>query len=315
MKQRLGTESMRPFDACCLCLKPSVTPVLTKHGYIYCRECILENILVQKKRIKRAKKEYESLLKLQQEEEQLLEYQKQQEQKKQFQQLEDGIGSDSGSNTTNSKTSKVAGGFWAFANSDPSKANNNNNKNQLLNDNNHSNLKSKKPDDQVYDPMCQKPIKMKQLITLHFKEVTKSESNATNQGASNNEHSSHQDTVEYNNRFMCGCCFKTLTNATKGAHCITECGHVICGTCYQSFVQPAINKKQKNKKMIGTQADDKKNQSDSSSNEDQSAIPQCLECAKRILHSPIAIQIAGTVFTQEGKSNEASKYTPSLGYA
>ncbi|RHZ88128.1 hypothetical protein Glove_26g111 [Diversispora epigaea] len=52
-KQRLGRESMREYDACYLCLQRARDPVCCSNGHLYCRECILENILAQKKEIKR----------------------------------------------------------------------------------------------------------------------------------------------------------------------------------------------------------------------------------------------------------------------
>ncbi|CAG8560113.1 10746_t:CDS:2 [Ambispora leptoticha] len=52
-KQRLGRDSMREFDACYLCLQRARDPVCCSHGHLYCKECIYENILAQKKEIKR----------------------------------------------------------------------------------------------------------------------------------------------------------------------------------------------------------------------------------------------------------------------
>ncbi|CAG8439597.1 10893_t:CDS:2 [Ambispora gerdemannii] len=52
-KQRLGRDSMRECDACYLCLQRARDPVCCSHGHLYCKECIYENILAQKKEIKR----------------------------------------------------------------------------------------------------------------------------------------------------------------------------------------------------------------------------------------------------------------------
>ncbi|CAJ0752515.1 2966_t:CDS:10, partial [Entrophospora sp. SA101] len=55
-KQRLGRDSMREVDACYLCLQRARDPVCCSHGHLYCKECILENILAQKKEILRQQK-------------------------------------------------------------------------------------------------------------------------------------------------------------------------------------------------------------------------------------------------------------------
>lgn len=52
-KERLGKDSIKPFDACCLCLKPFIDPMCCQKGHIFCKECILECLLAQKKDIQR----------------------------------------------------------------------------------------------------------------------------------------------------------------------------------------------------------------------------------------------------------------------
>src|SRR5437764_8867280 len=47
---------MREVDACYLCLQRARDPVCCSHGHLYCKECILENILAQKKEIQRQQK-------------------------------------------------------------------------------------------------------------------------------------------------------------------------------------------------------------------------------------------------------------------
>ncbi|RVW13834.1 E3 ubiquitin-protein ligase CSU1 [Vitis vinifera] len=50
-KERLGRDSIKPFDACCLCLKPFIDPLCCQKGHVFCKECILECLLAQKKDI------------------------------------------------------------------------------------------------------------------------------------------------------------------------------------------------------------------------------------------------------------------------
>lgn len=54
-RERLGKDSIKPFDACSLCLKPFIDPMCCHKGHVFCRECILECFLAQKKDIQRYK--------------------------------------------------------------------------------------------------------------------------------------------------------------------------------------------------------------------------------------------------------------------
>ncbi|KAL5007289.1 hypothetical protein ScPMuIL_016095 [Solemya velum] len=56
---RLGKDSQREFDCCCLTLQPCRDPVVTPDGYLYDKEALLEYIIHQKKAIARKMKEYE----------------------------------------------------------------------------------------------------------------------------------------------------------------------------------------------------------------------------------------------------------------
>ncbi|KAL8748436.1 MAG: hypothetical protein Q9199_008196, partial [Rusavskia elegans] len=57
---RLNRDSFLPFASCILCLQPSREPVAcASHGDIFCRECIVSNLLAQRKEIKRLEKEDE----------------------------------------------------------------------------------------------------------------------------------------------------------------------------------------------------------------------------------------------------------------
>ncbi|CAL8100881.1 unnamed protein product [Orchesella dallaii] len=58
-QQRLGKDSVRNFDCCCLTLQPCRNPVITLDGYLYDKEAILEYIITKKNEYSRALKEYE----------------------------------------------------------------------------------------------------------------------------------------------------------------------------------------------------------------------------------------------------------------
>lgn len=52
-KERLGKDSIKPFDSCCLCIQTAIEPLSCKKGHIFCKECIYSCLLAQKKDIKR----------------------------------------------------------------------------------------------------------------------------------------------------------------------------------------------------------------------------------------------------------------------
>ncbi|CAM6100955.1 unnamed protein product [Calypogeia fissa] len=59
-KERLGRDSIKPFDVCCICLKPFIDPQCCRKGHLFCKECIYECLLAQKKDIKKKMLVYES---------------------------------------------------------------------------------------------------------------------------------------------------------------------------------------------------------------------------------------------------------------
>jgi nitric oxide synthase-interacting protein len=79
-EQRLGRDSMRDYDACYLCLSRARDPVCCDQGHLGCRECVLENLLSQKKDMARWEKQFaKQQERLQQEQQQLEQQQKQQQ--------------------------------------------------------------------------------------------------------------------------------------------------------------------------------------------------------------------------------------------
>ena len=57
---RLNGESFKLFEQCNLCLGKVKNPVICLKGHIFCKECIIENLLYQKKNNNKLMKEYES---------------------------------------------------------------------------------------------------------------------------------------------------------------------------------------------------------------------------------------------------------------
>lgn len=50
-KTRIGQDSQRIFEQCYLCLQRVIEPMICEMGHIFCKNCILENLLTQKKEI------------------------------------------------------------------------------------------------------------------------------------------------------------------------------------------------------------------------------------------------------------------------
>lgn len=51
-KVRLGKDSIKDFDACCICLHQTVDPLLCSKGHLFCKGCIYESLLAQKQHVK-----------------------------------------------------------------------------------------------------------------------------------------------------------------------------------------------------------------------------------------------------------------------
>ncbi|PKI82759.1 hypothetical protein MVES_003263 [Malassezia vespertilionis] len=60
-KLRLSTENMRAFQACYLCLQDAQRPVCCSEGHMYCKECILSDILGQKSQLSMLAKQRDEL--------------------------------------------------------------------------------------------------------------------------------------------------------------------------------------------------------------------------------------------------------------
>ncbi|GJP41561.1 hypothetical protein CLOM_g1222 [Closterium sp. NIES-68] len=68
-KERLGKDSIKPFDSCSLCIQEAVDPLSCRSGHIFCKECIYSCLLAQKKDIKRKRAAWEAQQRQEQEEE------------------------------------------------------------------------------------------------------------------------------------------------------------------------------------------------------------------------------------------------------
>ncbi|XP_012218214.1 nitric oxide synthase-interacting protein homolog [Linepithema humile] len=159
--QRVGKDSVKDFDCCCLTLQPCRNSVVTKDGYLFDKEAILEYVLTKKKEYTRKLKEYEKQKR--KEEEQSQEQTATEELKK----LQDFLNSEktivskgpsaidraSVSNMKNGKD-KVLPSFWIPFKTPETKE-----------------LVLKKPDKTIYCPISSNPLKVKDLIPIKFTQV------------------------------------------------------------------------------------------------------------------------------------------------
>jgi len=59
----LGSSSHRLFDSCSLCLSKAVAPVICSKGHLFCKECVVKDLLGQRDGLLRKKQEIEALRK------------------------------------------------------------------------------------------------------------------------------------------------------------------------------------------------------------------------------------------------------------
>ncbi|KAG5344855.1 NOSIP protein, partial [Acromyrmex heyeri] len=156
--QRVGKDSVKDFDCCCLTLQPCRNPVITKDGYLFDKEAILEYILTKKKEYTRKLKEYE---KQKQKEEEHSQEQTANEELKKLQNFLKGektivsssLSTSDGNSVSNMKNGKdkMLPSFWIPSKTPGVKE-----------------ISLQKPDKTIYCPISGKQLKVKDLIPIKF---------------------------------------------------------------------------------------------------------------------------------------------------
>lgn len=159
--QRVGKDSVKDFDCCCLTLQPCRNPVITKHGYLFDKESILEYILTKKREYSRKLKEYE---KQKQKKEEQSQEQTVNEELKKLQNflkgektiVSNGSNATDGASVSNMKNGKdkVLPSFWIPSKTPEAKE-----------------ISLQKPDKTIYCPVSGNPLKVKDLIPVKFTQV------------------------------------------------------------------------------------------------------------------------------------------------
>ncbi|KJP87175.1 hypothetical protein AK88_03222 [Plasmodium fragile] len=117
LKERLGKDSMRRFEQCWICLRTAETPVSTPYGHIFCKMCIFNHFLTQKKAYARRKKEYDQYIKdLKRRKDEEASYQIEREKKKFMQDLEKIDNSEHVQKEEKKNLLDISNNFWLASN-------------------------------------------------------------------------------------------------------------------------------------------------------------------------------------------------------
>lgn len=218
-RERLGKDSIKPFDSCSLCLKPVIDPMSCQKGHIFCKECILECLLAQKKDIQRKTAAHAMQQKQDKEdEEEKLELQKARELDAFDQQNHGALPQYSDKNYNRDKNGfhgansvkatlyeeealRTMKAFWlpSATPEAPSKV--------------------EAPSTCTTCPEGSEKLKMKTLFPIRFTEDTTEQKKATSLDKS----------------YICPSCKVTITN-TIALVALSSCGHVFCKKCADKFM-------------------------------------------------------------------------------
>lgn len=218
-KERLGKDSIKPFDFCCICLQPVIDPLCCLKGHLFCKECIFECLLAQKKDIKRKV----ALFNLQQKQDQEEELEKRTlERERQL----DAFDRQNSSAVPHQQGTQLADGRHAFhgANSVRVTAY----EEEALRTMKAFWLPSATPEAQErvqapsMDTCCpqgNEKLRLKDLFPITFTDVPHQE----------------KEIGMHAVKYLCPSCSVTFTN-TQTLVAVSSCGHVFCKNCVEQFV-------------------------------------------------------------------------------
>lgn len=199
--ERVGKDSVKSFDCCSLTLQPCRNPVMTKDGYLFDKEAILEYVITKKNEYTRLLKKYEKQLKKDDAEKAELAAAEKEANLIKFMNREKNIASSSVASlsstssapSTSTSISNLANGkdkqlpsFWIPSQLPDAKIS-----------------KINKPDPIVYCPISGKPLKMKDLIEIKWALV--------------NDRDDKKSLIAKENRYMCPVTHDILSNSVPCA--------------------------------------------------------------------------------------------------
>lgn len=191
---RVGKDSVKSFDCCSLTLQPCRNPVVTKEGYLFDKEAILQYIITKKNEYTKLLKKYEKQLKKENTEKAELAAAEKEANLIKFMNREKNISNgnanlSSSSTSTSKSVSNLANGkdkqlpsFWVPSQLPDAKM-----------------TKLEKPDQTVYCPISGKPLKMKDLIEVKWTLI--------------NDPDDKKSLIAKENRYMCPVTHDILSNA------------------------------------------------------------------------------------------------------
>uniref|UniRef100_A0A8C4N5W2 Nitric oxide synthase-interacting protein n=1 Tax=Eptatretus burgeri TaxID=7764 RepID=A0A8C4N5W2_EPTBU len=216
-RARLGKDSLKDFDCCCLSLQPCKDPVVTPDGYLFDKEAILECMVQQKCEIARQTKAYEKQKKEKASELKELAKAEQESKIMSFLERENSIVSKplntffSKNNAAGSSQGKEESklkdlpSFWVPSLTPAAKA-----------------TELKKPDKTVYCPMSGKPLRMKDLIPLHFTPI--------------NDRDNKTALITKSQRYVCAVTNDVLANSVPSA-ILRPSGSVVTVECIEKIIR------------------------------------------------------------------------------
>lgn len=242
VRERLGKDSVKDFDACCLTLQPCRNPVITPSGYIFDKEAILEYILKKKAEAVKRVKEFEKAKKKSQKEQQELAAARETSRAQAFADKQKLVNASSSETTSThsagsniKSVSNMAGdrasklpSFWVpseVPTSSPSST---------------SNLLGQKPDTNVYCPMSGKVLKTKDLYPIIFTPIDEVATGTAN--------------AVKKERYMCPVTHDVLSNSVPCCYLKTS-GSVVTAECVEKIIRkdmmdPVNGKKLKESDII-----------------------------------------------------------------
>ncbi|XP_073134367.1 E3 ubiquitin-protein ligase CSU1 [Henckelia pumila] len=218
-KERLGKDSIKPFDACCLCLKTFIEPMSCSKGHVFCKECILECLLSQKKDIQRKLSALTTQKKQEKdEEEERLMLQRARELDA-FDQQNHGAVPQYNDKNHNSDKNGFHGANSVKATSYEEEALRTMKAFWLPSATPDAPKKVEAPSTDTICPEGKEKLRLKTLFAINFTEDT----------------CEHKKSSSLDKTFICPSCKVTLTN-TQSLVALGSCGHVFCKKCADKFV-------------------------------------------------------------------------------
>ncbi|KAJ8761607.1 hypothetical protein K2173_004383 [Erythroxylum novogranatense] len=218
-RERLGKDSIKPFDACSLCLKPFIDPMSCGRGHVFCKECILECLLAQKKDIQRKLVAYENHKQQEKEEEQEKEMLQKARELDAFDQQNHGAVPQYSDRNLSRDKNGFHGANSVKATSYEEEALRTMKAFWLPSATPEAPVKVETPSNSTVCPEGKEKLKMKSLFPIYFTE----------------DNSEEQKSCSLDKTYICPSCRVTLTN-TMSLVALSSCGHVFCKKCADRFM-------------------------------------------------------------------------------